>query len=339
MATRRRVLTILAASSASALAGLTGVSRALAGAGEPVVWRGRLMGAEAEIRAHHRDAGSARRAIAGAVAEVERLEGLFSLHRPDSAIRRLNETGRLAPAPREMRALLDLCVRLHAESSGAFDPSVQPLWQLYAAYFARADADPAGPPDNAVSAARSRVGLDKLLRGKDGFRFAQNGMALTLNGIAQGWITDVVHARLRVSGLTHTLINLGEHRALGPRPDGTAWRLGIAAPEAPWRVAEVMELPPGAALATSAGAGTPFDQAMRHHHLFDPESGASAHGYASVSVRAPSAALADGLSTALAVAGPAKTDAILARFPEAGALLIDAEGRIERRNRNQAERL
>lgn len=320
---RRRVLTLVAAASAACLGPLRAARAAAA-----VRWTGTFLGAAAEVTLYHPDPSRAAAALDALDVEVVRLERLFSLYREDSALVRLNRDGRLDAAPAELCELLETCAALHSVSNGAFDPSIQPLWTLYATHFAAPDAAPTGPPAAALEAARRQVGLARLRR--DGARlvFAHGGGALTLNGIAQGYVTDRARALLADAGMPHALVNLGEYAALGTRPDGGPWRLAIAHPEVPWRNLGVVELAPGRALATSAPAGTAFDAARRFHHLVDPRSGRCAAGWRSVTVAAPSACLADGLSTAIAVAPAADTARILAAYPAAGALVLDADGRL-----------
>ena len=126
------------------------------------------------------------------------------------------------------------------------------------------------------------------------------------------------------------LVDLGEARALGQRPGGGAWRAALADPRDPAR--SLLELPLGEergalpALATSAGYGTRFGPDPRLHHLLDPHTGRSANHWLSVSVAAPSATLADGLSTALSILGPAARRGA-ARPPCAGTRLRRRCGR------------
>ena len=120
-------------------------------------------------------------------------------------------------------------------------------------------------------------------------------MAVTLNGVAQGYITDRVADLLRGRGFENVLVELGEVRALGRCADLEPWRAGIADPEDPSAV--LLELPLlDSALATSGSYGTWLDPAHRHHHIFDPATGRSAHRQAMVSVTAPRAMVADALS-------------------------------------------
>ena len=159
-------------------------------------------------------------------------------------------------------------------------------------------------------------------------------MAITLNGVAQGFITDRVADLLRAAGFDDVLIDLGEIHALGERPGGGAWRAGLADPREPARLLAELPLGEGAgllpALATSSGAGTRFGPDPRLHHLLDPRTGRSANHHAAVSVAAPRATLADGLSTALSVIAPQRAQALLDGYPSTRAYLVDARGRVER---------
>jgi len=319
--TRRRVLEIMAAGSVALLAG-----PAARAANSPAVrWQGEMFGAPVALTLYPADPASGDAALRAVLAEIERLEDVFSLFRPHSALSRLNRTGELAGAPTELHELLAACRELHAASAGAFDPSVQALWQLYSAHFGRKDADPAGPAAADVEAARARVGLQHVESMGTGIRIARKGLALTLNGIAQGYATDRARTILAAHGLPHALVNLGEFAALGPRQDGGSWRVAVIHPEVPWRNLARVALAPGQALATSAPAGTAFDAARRFHHLLDPRTGRCAGAWRSVSVCAPTATLADGLSTALAVTPPAQARALLARYPACSALVLGAE--------------
>lgn len=244
-----------------------------------------------------------------AVAELNRLENIFSLHRPTSALSKLNRDGMSEEAPEELIAALNFCRALHEQSGGAFDPSVQRLWEHY----------DAGKSD--LTAALTLVGFNRVQISTSDI-ILPKGMALTLNGIAQGIATDRVAALLRNAGARHTLINLGEFRALGPKSDGSAWRVGLREPAAIWRVSDVVQLR-GGALATSAGSGHKFREG---HHLIDPMTGRSAEHYASVSVAAPTATLADSLSTALYMLPLPQAQRLVGKFDNAAARFTLADG-------------
>jgi thiamine biosynthesis lipoprotein len=175
--------------------------------------------------------------------------------------------------------------------------TVQPIWQAYAAHFFVAGADPAGPPASVIRRATELVDYRALEVEPGAIRLARPGMALTLNGIAPGYMTDRIVELLRNEGLDHALVDIGEIRVIGARADHEPWRAGIRDPFDTRRIA--MELPlTDQALATSGGYGFRFDRDGCFHHIFDPRSGGCPHAYASVSIVAPTATTADALSTA-----------------------------------------
>ena len=290
---RRRAILIAGAAAGMALS--PGLLRASSGPGLHR-WRGTALGADATILLHHADRSAADRLIGGCVAEIERLEKIFSLYRRDSAVALLNREGVLDDPPLDLVRLLSESRGFWTLTGGAFDPTVQPLWDLYARHFDRPDADPAGPDPHEIAAARSRIGFDRVDFDPGRVSFERPGMAVTFNGIAQGYITDRVADLLRGQGIERVLLELGEVRALGRHPDGRPWQVGLADPGDPRKTTRTIEIEDGA-VATSGGYGTRFDADGRHHHLFDPATGLSANRYRSVSVEAPLATTADALST------------------------------------------
>ncbi len=271
--TRRRFLL------AAAAAGVLGRVRA-----EQWEWRGSALGAEARIvLTGPRDQAEA--ALADVVAEIDRLEDIFSLHRDDSQLSRLNARGELAAPARDLRDALAASARWKRLTGGAFDPAGQPLWQ----HWAQGAAEPAGAALGRVLARvrNTEIGLAA------GRITLSPGAALTLNGIAQGIVADRVTALLIRRGFTRPLIDTGEMRLSGPE------RRPVDLPEAGLRL-HLAE----AAVATSAPGALSFDAAGRRHHLFDPRTGDSPGWWRSVTVIAATAEAADALSTGFAVSPP-----------------------------------
>ena len=321
--TRRRCLSIIAALGATAL--VPGSWSGPAMAKTPALWRGVALGAPASIAIHGAENGAAAPLIEAATKEIARLERIFSLHRADSALVRLNSQGELPEPPPELIRLLSIARAISEETQGAFDVTVQPLWQLYARHFADRPTARSGPPGHALDDALARVDFRSVGISERGVRLERQGMAVTLNGIAQGFITDAVADLLRRAGATHVLIDLGELRALDTHPAGGAWRIGIGAPEDKKKVIREIEVVDGA-VATSAPMGTPFETSGRFNHLLDPRSGASAGRYQSVTVQAPSATLADGLSTAFSLMDAAHIARTCASFGKLKAYCLERGG-------------
>ncbi|WP_424363098.1 FAD:protein FMN transferase [Methylocystis parvus] len=291
--TRRRAIVILAA--AFGFSPLTARS-----APEAVRWRGVMLGAPCAIDLYHPDRGRAKASLDAALAAARRLEGLFSLYQPQSALRQLNRAGALvAPAP-DFVALLRAAQDYTRLTGGAFDPTVQPFFTLLSRHFSTPDADPNGPSQGDWEAARARVGAHHLIVADDRVVLL-GGAQVTLNGIAQGYVTDRVASIFAEAGLANALVDMGEIRALGARPDGAPWSVGLEAPDgAIWKRIDCKDR----AVATSAGGGFVFDRAGRFNHIFDPGTGACAHRSRAVAVAAPTATAADALSTAFTLLPP-----------------------------------
>ena len=303
---------------------------------QPVVWKGVTLGALASMSIVHPDRAHAQALLARSLAEIERLEGIFSLYRSDSVLSRLNAAGHLAGPPTELVELLSFSLSLARATDGAFDPSVQPLFNAYLEHFSQPGAAPAGPPPARIKRALASVGFADVELDSGHVRLHRPGAALTLNGVAQGFITDRVATLLRAGGLDNVLLDLGEARAMGRHADGQPWRAAVRDPGHTERTLFDQALGNDRgqwpALATSGGYGTVFGTDPRVHHLLDPRSGHSANYHASVSVAAPNATLADGLSTALCIVPPARADALVAAHPGVRAWFVDGRSHVTTRD-------
>lgn len=318
---RRRFIGISAAA-----AGLSLLPIGQAGTAEApaVTWRGQALGAPASLVIHHHDRAAAQRLFRSTVVEVERLESIFSLYRPDSTLAELNRIGTLAAPPADLVALLQASAEFWEASGGAFDPTVQPLWLLYAAHFSKPGADPAGPSAERLREVIDLVGLGNVRFNRDRIVLGKPGMGLTFNGIAQGYIADRIVDLLRNGGIEKSLVDMGEIRALGTRPDGHPWKVGVANTADDAGPIEILELA-DRAVATSSPDGFHFDQAGRFTHLLDPRSGRGARFYQSVTVIAREATTADALSTAFSLLEPSHVQQIVANRPEVQVRLLAKE--------------
>ncbi|MDH3593560.1 MAG: FAD:protein FMN transferase [Rhodospirillales bacterium] len=280
------------------------------------VWRGVALGAEAEITLVADDRARARAALAAARAELARLEALFSLYEPSSALNRLNQHGVLSAPPPDVLALMAEADAVYRASDGAFDPTIQPLWSLLARTRGR-------PNRQALAAVRELLGWQYVQADPGVVRLRRSGMALTFNGIAQGFATDRIAELLAARGFRRLLVNVGEFRGLGLRP----WRIGVAEPGG--RLVETISLFDGAVATTSPGALT-FRRDRPGEgptgHVLDPRTALPAGAWQLVTVLAGTAARADGLSTAIAAAPVSAAETILRRGGARRAILVDRFG-------------
>lgn len=298
---RRRFIQILAANAAGlSLGGLVrGEPRPRSQ--EAVHWEGYSLGAEGRFTLYTDRPAQARKSLQRCFAEVRRLESVFSLYDHHSEISRLNRDGRLLNPSADWRPLLEGVAKAHKMTGGFFDPTIGPLWSLYAEHFKADPEATEGPGTEAVETALALTGWSHVDYTEGRIAFARPGMQLTLNGIAQGFITDRVAELLKDEGYGQVLVELGETRALGRHPEGRAWAVGIRNATDVGRIHTVAELD-DRALATSGGYGTPFSRDGRYHHLIHPATGRPQTHWKSLSVLAPTATEADALSTGLSFA-------------------------------------
>lgn len=294
-------------------------------AGVPAeLWHGAdlAFGTTISLQVRHYDRQVAERAIRDALAAARNIDRLMTLHRADSQLAILNRTGMLADPDPHLRHVIDQAQRLSIMTGGAFDITVQPLWQAYSEA-----AQVGGLPDPAkLAAAIQLVDWRAVSSDENGIRLARPGMAVTLNGIAQGHAVDVAKAALAAHGIEHALLDIGELGARGRREAGQPWQVGIRDPRAADDFVARIAMD-GRCVATSGDYATTFSADYRHHHIFDPQRGDSPSELASVTVIAPNGLLADGLSTALMVLGAEKALALVAEMQDVEVLMIDKAGR------------
>jgi thiamine biosynthesis lipoprotein len=299
--------------------------RATAPKGQLYSWHGEVLDAVSELTLWHNDPAFARATILKVRREIVRFERIFSLYRADSEISRLNQAGKLAKPSPELRQLIEESQRLGELSGGAFDISVQPLWQLYEAHFWSHTAIQPDILARAHDVARASVDFRRIESGAASIGFTRAGMAITLNSLAQGYITDAIAGMLRNEGFESAVVDLGEFRTIGRNPDGHPWRMGIGNGTDRGSVDRMVELE-DMALAVSGGYGTTFEPSGRFHHIFDPHTGASANKLVQAAVVGPTATAANGLATAICAGGVALAPILLAAYPRMRVIVTRLDG-------------
>ncbi len=257
------------------------------------------MGSPVEVALLHPDPDDARRIAESALAEMARLEGILSRYRADGPLAELAASGRLDPAPPELLQVLDAARSVSQASGGAFDVTIAPVLDLHR----EAGERGGGPLDEArLKAALARVGWQGVELTDGGVRLARPGMALTLDGIAKGFVLDRTRDLLRLEGAERVTVDAGGDLA-GAGFGSRGWTVGVRDPDAPARTIGTFRAGAGG-VATSGDYVHAFTADGRAHHLVDPRTGRSPADLRSVTVLAPSAMEADALATAAFILGP-----------------------------------
>lgn len=329
---RRRFLYLLAGSSATLAVGpqllrsafdeAAGKASPPAGAAHPVTRTSWALGSNVTMTVLDAQPEVAAAALDAAFAELETVEQVMSIYRPESQVSRLNRDGVLRDPHPYLVHVLGQAAALSRRTAGAFDVTVQPLWETYW----QAHANGRQPTTAEIATARRRVDWRRVDVAPGRIRLHGTGTAVTLNGIAQGFAADRATAALRRYGIEQALLDTGEFRAVGHGSDGDGWNVGIQHPRHEEALVSVANLA-GRCLATSGDYATRFDDTFTSHHLLDPRNGQSAIDLASVSIVADTGLAADALSTAAFILGPEAGRQLIAATPGVDALFVTRDGR------------
>lgn len=292
-----------------------------------------LMGTLVSIKTWTLPEATEQTAVAAAFAEMERIEGEMSSHRPGTPVHRVNAAprGRWQPVSGELAALLNRADAFRARSGGAFDPGLEPLTRLWGF-----SADPpatAPPPPDALAAWREQRRQGRSIQVREDatgaeVRLENGAVGLDLGAIAKGYAVDQAIEVLRRHGVENAIVNGGGNlRVIGKKGE-KPWRIGVQHPRDPERPIVAAEIAGDRAVVTSGDYERYFiHQGRRYHHLLDPESGLPTdNGLVSVTIQAPTAETADALSTAVFVLGMEKGLALLQEMPDVAGLLITRTG-------------
>ncbi len=264
-------------------------------------------------------------AVGRAFEEMDRLVRLLSRFDRASPVWQLNAAGRLDGPPPEVPEVVAAALAFHGTSGGAFDISVLPLLELFGERLG--GETPSVPSDAEVRETLERVGARHVAASRRRIAFGREGMAITLDGIAKGYIVDAIARVLDRCGVRRYLIDAGgDIRARGTKEGGAPWAVAVRDPGGGEEYPDVVAMRDGA-VATSGSYEVFFDRARTFHHIVDARTGSSPTHSVSASVLAPAATAADALATAVLVMEPRAGVAFVERLRGCACLIIDRDGR------------
>ncbi len=260
------------------------------------------MGTYISMTAIHPSKDEAQEAFGLAFAEIDRLNNLLTRYNKTSPVAQLNNTGSLQDAPIEVLELVARSMFYYKQTNGAFDITVTPLIDLYKDSFAAG----AKPTDVEVQATLKNIGADQIIFKNGTVSFGKSNMAITLDGIAKGYIVDKASEILSQNGLNNHLINAGgDIRTVGSAAKSKPWTVAIQDPEKGKQYPNVIQMNNGA-IATSGNYEIFYDNEKMFHHIMNAKTGVSPTLSTSVTVRTATVMDADALSTSVFVMQPTK---------------------------------
>lgn len=243
-------------------------------------------------------------ALSQAKDKITALERLWSVTDAHSEIYAVNHAGgRPVTVSRETADILAFALDMARKTDGALEPTIYPVLRAWGF----TTGENRIPPDDEIRELLGRVGYDKVMQDGNTVRLS-DGMMLDLGAVGKGYAGDAAVELLKENGITSALLDIGGNiQAIGGRPDGNDWRIGIRDPfgEGNVGVLRMRDM----AVVTSGSYERYFvgEDGRQYGHIIDPSTGCPAEsGLASVVVIAREGRLCDALSTSLFIMGPDK---------------------------------
>lgn len=273
---------------------------------------------------------AARTAIAAAEQRLRELEETISEWKPGSEISRLNGRAGLAPVkvgPDSM-ALLKLAKQFAAETDGAFDVTIGPVWDLWPFR----NRERALPTDAELAQALKLVGCTRLELDEAAgtARLPTPGMRVNLGAIGKGYAARLACEVIRSHGFTHVAVSAGGDLCLAGRKQTGPWIVGIEHPLYPGQYIERFAAGDGGVATSGNAQRFVIRDGKRYGHILDPRTGQPVSHCLSVTVVCADAAAADAYATAVFVMGPDKGMAWVEAREGVEALIVDADSGVQR---------
>ncbi len=232
-----------------------------------------------------------------AAEEIDRLDRTLDRGREGSDIYDLNTAG-AATVSRETAGLISVASEISRKTEGAFDITIAPVMDLWGFYSGEYHV----PDSGELADALKTVGGEIAVNGDS--VTLESGTKIDMGAIAKGFASQKIAELFAENGVTSGIISLGGNvQAIGSKPDGSPWIIGIQDPDGDGIAGEL--LVSDKAVVTSGGYQRFFESGGKtYHHIIDPSTGCPAEsGLKSVTVVSGDGVLADALSTALFVMG------------------------------------
>ncbi len=242
------------------------------------------------------------KAVEESVEELKRLDLLLDSSDEDSDVYGMNQDGR-GTVEGDVKDLLAQALAMNQSTDGAFDITVYPLLEQWGFISKKYRV----VSDEELKNLLPLVGSDQIQFDEQTgeFRYDTPGMKVDFGGIAKGYASDRIMAKMKEAGIESALISLGGNvQALGSKLDGSPWKIAIQNPDGSGDYLGILSME-NKAVITSGGYERYFEEDGEiYHHILDPQTGKpSQSDLVSVTIVCDKGVMGDGLSTALFVKG------------------------------------
>lgn len=242
----------------------------------------KAMGTPCEIQLYAKTRLKAKRAAETIIADVRRLEALYSRYRSDSLLSKINqvaaEGGRIS-VDKETAELLNYAATCYEQSDGLFDITsgiLRRAWNFKSGKL---------PSEAQVQELLGKIGWSKLRWRPPVLEFPSPGIEIDFGGIVKEYAVDRTASLSFQKGVRHGLVNLGgDIKIIGPRPDGDPWCIGIRHPGHKEAAMRTLLLQEGAIASSGDYERCILLDGIRYGHVLNPKTGWPVRHLASVTV-------------------------------------------------------
>jgi len=226
------------------------------------------------------------------------------------------------PMDEDVYELLVIADSLYSITEGSFDITIKPVFDLWGFGSNAPDLSDSlvqAPPDSLLIKERLPLVSFSRLRYDKKRIYKPTGMQISFGAIAKGYILDKARDYMKSLGLNKGYISCRSSMTLFG--SDTPQVILIQDPRNPNSEIASFKLT-NSSLGTSGDYQQFFEyQGTRYHHILNAKTGTPVQGVYSVSVIHPSAAWADGLSTALFTMDPVKAIELVKSMSNANAVI------------------
>ncbi len=221
---------------------------------------------------------------------------------------------------------------MHRLTDGRVNIAMGSVLSIWHDYRSQGTDDPASaklPPMDKLTAAALHTDIEKLVIDEDActVTLADPEMTLDVGAIAKGYAVEMVAREMERRGVSGYILNVGGNvRAVGDKPDGTGWTVGIEDPLGEADYLAYLELSNQSLVTSGSYQRYYLVNGKRYHHIIDPDTLMPSEGFVSVSVLTSHSGNGDALSTALFCMSLEAGQALIASLPDTEAQWVLPDG-------------
>jgi len=289
----------------------------------------KLMGSRFDITMVAKNEAAAEAYIDTAITEIIRIENLISDWIPTSQLSEVNKNAGIQPVKvdAELFDLTQRAISFSKLTNGAFDisfASMDKIWKFDGSMTEM-------PSPEAIKKSVEKVGYQNIILNEESQTIFLKlpGMKLGFGSIGKGYAADKTKELMMQKRVKAGIVNAsGDMNCWGRQPNKKKWKVGITNPMDPEKIFATFSLDNNAVVTSGTYEKYVILDGKKYAHIIDTRTGYPARGIASVTVFAPSAELANGLSTAIIVMGQEAGMNLISQIPQVSCVIVTDEGKI-----------